>query len=252
MTSLSNIYRYSAEKELKEKPIKLHRIEHPSPESESHSDFSSEEDRSALAEDVLSTAKEQAEQLLRQAEQEAQQIQENAQRSNEQAHEDAKATGFQQGYEDGLTKAESEYSSIIQEANEVVERTKADYRKKLADAEEDILMLSVKIAEKIINRTFEEDDDAFIQLVKDSILEVSEQPEVHLYVHPSAYEQVSNHRIDLESILSGKGQLSIYSNQDLSVNACMIESPFGKIDASLDTQLNRIKEGLIKLVKENQ
>ena len=242
MTSLSNVFRYPSDKQLTERPIQVGAFRDTS--AETSTELTYEEQRKQkqnTAETIVEQAKEQAEQFVVQAKQEAERL-----------HEEAKETGYKEGKQEGLVQAKEEYQSLIEQANDVVHQAKAAYLKKLSDAEEDLLTLAVEIAEKIIHQTIESENDRFIQLVKQIVHEVSEQPEVHVYVHPEMYAFVVNQREELEGILSGKGQLSIFSNEELSTYACLIESPFGKIDASVDKQLSKVKEELLQLVKENQ
>ncbi len=255
MTSLSNVFRYPSDKQLTGRPIQIGTFQESIHDSNIEKELPYQEQvnqKQASAEEIIEQAKQRAEQLLAEAKQDAERLHEEAQISIQQAHQEAKQIGYEEGKKEGLGLAKEEYQSLIDQANEVVKQTKASYLKKLSDAEEDLLTLSVEIAEKIIHETFESDEERFIQLVKQTVNEVSDQPEVHVYVHPETYHLVTNQREELEAILSGKGQLSVFLNEELSTYACLIESPFGKIDSSVDKQLSKVKEKLLQLVKESQ
>ncbi|MBR7552887.1 flagellar assembly protein FliH [Allobacillus sp. GCM10007491] len=252
---MSNVFRYPSNKQLTGRPIHIGTFQEPTRDTNAENELTYEDQikqKKVSAEEIVEQAKQQAEQLIDQAKQEAERLYVEAKTSIQHAHQEAKQTGYEEGKKEGLGQAKEQYQSLIDQANDVVRQTKASYLKKLSDAEEDLVTLSVEIAEKIIHETFELNEDRFIQLVKQTVNEVSDQPEVHVYVHPKTYQLVINQQEELERILSGKGQLSVFSNEELSAYACLIESPFGKIDASVDKQLSKVKEKLLQLVKESQ
>jgi flagellar assembly protein FliH len=43
--------------------------------------------------------------------------------------------------------------------------------------------------------------------------------------------------------------MNIYANAELNVNDCFIESAFGRIDISIDTQLQQLKKQLLQLLE---
>jgi flagellar assembly protein FliH len=44
--------------------------------------------------------------------------------------------------------------------------------------------------------------------------------------------------------------ISIYASAELNVDDCYIESAFGRIDVSIDTQLKQLKNQLLQLLDE--
>jgi flagellar assembly protein FliH len=44
--------------------------------------------------------------------------------------------------------------------------------------------------------------------------------------------------------------VSIYANAELNADDCYIESAFGRIDISIDTQLQQLKNQLLQLLDE--
>ena len=54
---------------------------------------------------------------------------------------------------------------------------------------------------------------------------------------------------ELLSIFPQDTNLVIYPDSDLSEDSCLIESPSGRIDARIDTQLTEIKMNLIEFLE---
>ena len=70
--------------------------------------------------------------------------------------------------------------------------------------------------------------------------------ETQIHVHPNQYEFLLSKKEEILSIFTQDTNLVIYPDSDLSEGSCLIESPTGRIDAGIDTQLTEIKNALIE------
>ena len=165
--------------------------------------------------------------------------------------EEARQLGFEKGFEQGLEAGKSEYDGIIHEAREVVELSKQDYLKNVEKSEPVILELALAVAEKLIGNLLLSDEEYWKQVIKSAISEVKEQKEVRLYVHPDWYEKTLKHKDELENLLSQVKEFYIFPDAELAVTGCIVETPYGRIDASLDSQLAEVKKQLHEKLKEN-
>ncbi|UTR15100.1 flagellar assembly protein FliH [Salipaludibacillus sp. LMS25] len=159
----------------------------------------------------------------------------------------AEDEGFTKGYEAGVQEGQKSIQKDVQEAKHIVQLAKHDYEQKLDEASGEILELAMKVAEKIVSQTLETTSNAWISLVKEAITEVREQEEVKLYVAPAWYETTLSHKKELEGIALHTRELLIFPDDSLPTNGCVIETPFGQLEASADSQLREIK----RLLSEN-
>lgn len=164
----------------------------------------------------------------------------------EQARQEGYTEGMEVGRQEGLKQAQIH----IEEANKIIDLAKKDYDEKIQHSEDTILDLSVKIAEKIINVKLGESKDHFIPLVKKGLIEVKDYNNIKVHIHPEQYELLLSHKDELLLLMTNETDLNIYVNQDLDKNGCYIESAFGRIDISVDTQLQELKEHLSRLLNE--
>ncbi|MCE7794606.1 flagellar assembly protein FliH [Salipaludibacillus sp. CUR1] len=158
--------------------------------------------------------------------------------------------GFNQGYLEGAEKAKAEYESYISEARQVVLNAKEDYCRKLAESEPVMLNFAINLAEKIISHTVGNDEAAWGNFIKEAVTEVREQEEVKIYVHPEWYEATLQHKKELEGIALHTRELLIFPDSSLEKMGCVIETPYGQIDASVDSQLREMKRILFEKLKE--
>ncbi|WP_170140722.1 flagellar assembly protein FliH [Oceanobacillus arenosus] len=162
--------------------------------------------------------------------------------------ESAKKEGYSAGFELGKADIRTEYQEILNQANNIVETTTKDYHTTLEKSEEMIAQLAVKVAEKIIKTSITENPTVFLDIVKAAVKEIEDRSTISIYLHPMNYEMVFEQKQELVNLLENESKLSLYVKDDLPENACIIEHPFGRIDASVDTQLNQIRNVLLELV----
>lgn len=162
----------------------------------------------------------------------------------------AKENGYNDGFRLGLQEGQKQYETAIKEARIVVAASENDYIHRIEEAEPTIVKLAIKIAEKIIAEKVAENPEHWISLVKEVINEVREQSHVKLYIHPNWYDLTLSHKEELRLLLPNCESLYIYPDVHLEENGCTIETPYGKIDASVDSQLAEIKHTLLEKLKE--
>ncbi len=157
--------------------------------------------------------------------------------------------GHHQGYQAGEKQAQASYEEKLNEANQMIELAKLHYNEKLDSSVESIVLLSVKVAEKIIGSSLDSDPSTFTQLVQTALKEVKEKEEIKIYVSPNQYPTLMKNKQVLQNIINSQFELIIYPDGELEDNGCWIDSTAGRIDVSIDTQLKEMKEHLLQLVR---
>jgi flagellar assembly protein FliH len=204
---------------------------------------------------LLQTSKNEAEQIIKTALAEKSRIAEQIEqernawiREREQLFEQVRLEGYAEGLELGRQEALKQYQANIEEAQRIIDLANKDYDEKVQSSEETILALSIKLAEKVISTKLLESRENFLPLVKQALNEVKEYENIKIHVHPTSYELLLSQKEELNLLVTNDTDISIYANAELEVNACFIESAFGRIDVSVDTQLQQLKKQLIELL----
>lgn len=166
-----------------------------------------------------------------------------------QLSEQAQQSGFLAGFEEGKQQGYEEARGYMEEARQQVEISKDDYRKKIESAENTILHIGLKVAERILGAQLASEPESFLTVVKRALKEARDYQEVGLHIHPCHYEFLVSHKDDLLSIFPKETELYIYPDVDIHEQGCIIESANGRIDASVDIQLAEIKTKLLELLE---
>lgn len=70
-------------------------------------------------------------------------------------------------------------------------------------------------------------------------------------MHPNNYKLVTQQKKELDLFVDRDIKVSVYINETLTENSCLIEHQFGQLDASIDTQLHEIRKVLQEINVEN-
>jgi len=174
-------------------------------------------------------ARAEARRIVAEAETFAASVRERAEAS---AHE-LREAAYKAGYEAAL----SELNQSLLEAREARDRA-------LAEVEQDVLRLSVKIAEKIIGRELQSDDATVADIVAAALRNVRQQETLVLRVNPADMPLVQVHRGRLDP--TGRARfLDIVADPRVARAGCIIEGPSGTVNAQLETQLSVLERALL-------
>ncbi|KFI01706.1 flagellar assembly protein FliH [Bacillus spizizenii] len=162
--------------------------------------------------------------------------------------EEAKAEGFEQGVALGKAETLQQYGELIDQANSIIEMSRKAVEDKLENANEEIVELAVALAKKVWQQK-SDDKEAFLLLVKQVINEVKEYDDISIYVDPYYYETVFQQKDEIQQLLYKECRLGIYADEKAPKGSCYIETPFGRVDASVDTQLMQLKDKLLTVLE---
>ncbi|WP_185819621.1 flagellar assembly protein FliH [Salibacterium salarium] len=194
--------------------------------------------------------KQQAQKELEQTRKKISEEEEDSKHRIEQAFSEAKDNGYKAGFEEGEKEGQHSYEKALQEVQNIISSAKDEHYHYLERAEPVILDLALAVANRIIYESLEDRDGTWLEIVKNAVKEVKEHEEVTIYVPVSRYEETKQQRQEMENLLAYSQELVIFPDNILGDSDCVIETPYEKVDASLDSQLKELKEQLEERLKE--
>ncbi|WP_159462056.1 flagellar assembly protein FliH [Salirhabdus sp. Marseille-P4669] len=249
---MSNIYKFQSKtdepKKISVRQIVLETNDEPS-------EAEPKEDPNLLLEQAkvtLQQAKRDADKLIEESNQQITLQKEQFEQEKQLIMEQVKKEAFSLGFEEGKKEAMQKYDQDLQVAFAIVKSAQEEQQKWIDKQDNVILEIALKAAERILHYTVQEDEKAFRSLVKGAMEEVSGLQSIALCVHPDDYQNMINVKQEIEQTIGNQASLSIFPNKELAKYSCIIETPFGQIDASIDTQLTELKTKLIDLLEEDK
>lgn len=171
--------------------------------------------------------------------------------TKEEERKQAQDVGYKTGYDAGLEEAKAEYTSLIEEANKIIENAQTEYFKTIANHEQAIIHLAITTAEKITKRQVSEAEDVLVEMIKHAVEDLQKRSNISIYVQPADYEFVMNGKEELEVLLEDGEIISIYADENLNPGDCVIKHPYGQLRIGIDVQLQQIKTALEEKLSEN-
>lgn len=257
MILLSNVYGSEGKKIIKLKPLHVEFTAiHNEPELTAKDKM---EESTLRAMQIVEDAEKQAKNIIDQArvhkEHHDEQIRiekANWQDEKETLKRQAYEEGYKSGFEEGQIAGKAEYVEQVTQLNSLVEQVRKDYYKMIDYAEKDIVELSCSIAGKILDNVLSKDVNEFLPIIETAMREMKETDFLSIYIHPTRYDMVFKEKARLESIFEHNVRLFIYPDSELTETSCIIESNKGRVDASIDVQLEEIRKKLVMVFYEDK
>lgn len=152
-----------------------------------------------------------------------------------------KETAAKEGYRAGIEQAEVDISALRAKIADFVSAKKEVFEYIAPD----ILEISVDIARKIIKKEVEQEP----QIILDSIVEVmrtisKEESRITVKVNPLQADLVKTELPEYISSMGVDAKITVLADDTIEEGGCILNTNNGIVDASLDTQLDIIREAL--------
>ena len=178
------------------------------------------------------------------AKSEAQKIIDEAMRQAEAIRREARKAGN----EAGRTETAANVSEALETLNQAIKERKTIIK----DAEQEILTLSIKIAEQIIRSEVSLHRDVCLNIVAEAIARVSDREQIIVKASREDAEYLKRYKERLAGMLDGVKSFSILEDANIEPGGCIIETNLGFIDAKISTKLKSIEEALRKVSSEEE
>ncbi len=144
-----------------------------------------------------------------------------------------------EGYKEGLEQAQEDIENV---RNSIVHfmNSKQEVFEYIAP---DILEISVDIARKIVKKEIEQNPQIVLETITDVLNSIpKEESRISLKVNPS---QLALIKENIPAILSSLGleiRTNVIADDAIALGSCIVQTSNGIVDATIDTQLEIIKE----------
>lgn len=215
----------------------------------------------------LSDLDRQANRMLDDARDKAQQIVDRAQREAKQLVDGADAAGHQQGLERGLAEGREQgraegrqqviaelkpqLQTLIESWTAALKQWETDRAEMLLSAREDVLAFAVAMGEKIIFRTIEVDGTIIEDQLAEALSMLSRPTSVAVTINPLDRNLVEEVLPDMLRTANDCRHVTIRDDQSITPGGCKVTTAGGEVDATIETQLERIVQAILPWMRED-
>lgn len=189
----------------------------------------------------LTLVEEEIELKLKKAQEEVQNIIEDAHEEARSQVNDIKAEawedGFARGRQEALEHMEQNVESTLIGANNIITEASIKAREIFLNNKEDMIHLSIIMAQKIIKKEVA-DKEILVSNLMEAMKKAQNNKELKIYVNWEQIVYKEELREKLQSSFQGIENLEIIEDKTVSPGGCIIQTKLGKIDASIENQLD--------------
>jgi len=143
------------------------------------------------------------------------------------------------GYKAGLDQAKEDIQQM-KAAVEVFLNAKQEVFEYIAP---DILEISVDIARKIVKKEIEQNPQILLETILDVLKTISkDETKVSIKVNPAQLNLTKESIPDIISSTGIDAKINVYADATIEVGGCIVQTNNGIVDATINTQLEIIKE----------
>ncbi len=143
----------------------------------------------------------------------------------------------QQGYTEGIARAQAEVQHATMEAMAALTAAQQE-RHRFAEQHEAALGdLALRIARKVIGAHLAADPTLIAHIVHETIAELEPTVSLEVHVHPEDLPAVEASRSNLERLVQGTGSVRVIADAAVDRGGCILVSPVGEVDARIETKL---------------
>jgi flagellar assembly protein FliH len=169
------------------------------------------------------------------------------QQQSEQRVREAHAAGTHEGEAAGRQRASAEIQPVIDRMARSIEEIGGLRARLRAEAEADLVQLSLAIARRVLRRELAIDPEALHGLILGALEKLRGQEISRVRVHPAHVSLLT------ESLRqnSSSVKVEVVADPSRTVGTIIFETQRGNLDASVDSQLQEIERGLADRLKKH-
>ncbi|MGX4600745.1 FliH/SctL family protein [Faecalimicrobium sp. JNUCC 81] len=195
--------------------------------------------------EMISKANEESLNIIEESKNKVSEIEKNAyEQGYSQGSKNGYEDGYKEAYEENVEKAKTDAESILNNANNVLEEAKNYVVEYLKANKNQILGLSVSIAEQVLREKFTE--TSFMDNMILNVIEEYELKENFIIKTNSIYkESLQKQILELKESYKINGDVFVLSDESVEQGNAIIETSKGKLIIGVDSVLKEIKEELL-------
>lgn len=195
--------------------------------------------------EIISKANEESLNIIEESKNKVSEIEKNAyEQGYSQGSKNGYEDGYKEAYEENVEKAKTDAESILNNANNVLEEAKNYVVEYLKANKNQILGLSVSIAEQVLREKFTE--TSFMDNMILNVIEEYELKENFIIKTNSIYkESLQKQILELKESYKINGDVFVLSDESVEQGNAIIETSKGKLIIGVDSVLKEIKEELL-------
>lgn len=199
-------------------------------------------DEGDAANSIIEDAKQMYLRIIEEANKEAQEITKAAEFEAQKLILSSNEEGYKKGYESGYFEGIGEAQSLINDAAAVKEFLDKRKGSLYREIEDEVLQLVLSIAKKVIGSELEQNKEAILSLINQALQKCAFKQKLVLKISPHDSDLIIENKNRICMMVEGVSDIEIVSDLSLAKGSCIVETPSGEINSSIDVQIKEIEK----------
>lgn len=197
---------------------------------------------------IIEQAMEEAQVHINEAKDEAQRIISDGMDQSKDIKDKARMEGYEDGQQEGFNEGRQIAEALIQEAMDIKSYSVDFYKQLIDNAEAEVIDMTLEISSKILNSAMTS-DEYILGLVQEAVRKCTYTTSVILRVSEEDYPYVVSEKNKILVLCQTLDDIEIKIDRSLVRGGCVLETPTGMIDASIQTQLDYVRNRFEEMLK---
>jgi flagellar assembly protein FliH len=154
---------------------------------------------------------------------------------------DAFAKGYAQGERAGVEAGNRRGDAMLRRLGETLEELASLRQTLLRQSERQLVQLALALARRIVRREIAADDELLTALARVALDRLGDAGQATIRLHPEDFARVATGGAQ-QWVAS---HVAVVADTAVSRGGCLVESPFGFVDASIDAQFQELARALL-------
>lgn len=164
--------------------------------------------------------------------------------------EKTKKKAYAEGKQNGLAESEKRLGQATKALAAACSEISSLKEKMLQRSSDDMLRLVLAIAQRVVQAELSLGNDVIGRTVQQAIQMAVSAEEFHIMVNPDDIQAVQEHKPLFIASLSGLSNIEFVPDPAVTRGGCVLESPLGRVDATIEAQMEAINSCLQEAIRE--
>lgn len=197
-------------------------------------------------ETLSNNAKIDAEKIIQDAKDEAERIIKSAESQEEIIKNRSSQEGYDNGYKDGFKSGEDEQNRLVERIHKIIETIMTRRQEILKETEAQIVELVVLMTRKVVKVISENQKSVIANNILAALNKVKSRGEVILRVNMEDAKIATQNLMEFTKRVENVSKITIIEDSSIEKGGCIVETDFGEIDATIQSQLHEIESKIIE------
>ena len=197
--------------------------------------------------DIVEIATAQADTIIKEAKEEAQAILNSANEQAEKQVREATQKAKEEGYNHGEALAQKHYQELIKEAADLKQEAKTIYESTVSGLEDDMVEIITSVVRRVVGTELTQNKDVILGLIRSAVSGSTHIGKISIHVCQDDYAYVVENSDKIFEGFKGVRDYEVVKDNSLKKGECIVDTGFGTVDSSIETQLQSVERMFMEL-----